>query len=146
MACGSSSYTGRSVVRYYNNASQALTAGAATTLTLAGSKVVNSGAAISVQPGSYEILRTGIYHVSADVTVTGAAAGEFDLQWYMDGVPLPCTLTKATLANAYTNQLHTETDLSFKSCCGCVDHTLTLVATPEAAATVTHICTGIIKE
>lgn len=137
MACGNKSCTcGPSILRTYNANAQTLAAAASLTLTLAGETVVKNGEAITLSPAAYGIVRTGIYHVTADVDVTATAAGAVTLAWYLDGVALPCTQKLATLAEGST-VIHTETDLGFPKVCPCstaISHTLTLVLTSASTA------------
>ena len=96
MACnngnGNRAYQ-KSCVRYFNNAPQLLAADSENVLTLAGAKVVNSGSSIQVEPQSYDTVKIGLYHLAADAVIAATAAGVLTLQWYMDGVALPCTLS-----------------------------------------------------
>ena len=148
MACNGNSKTyQKSCVRYFNNSPQTLAANAATVLTLAGAKVVNSGESIQVEPQSYDTVKIGLYHLAADAVIASSAAGEITLQWYMDGVALPCTLKRVTLPASGNAEIHTETDLELSGCCCCVNHTFTLVATTDstAAGSVIELCTGLLK-
>lgn len=148
MSCsGNSKSYQKSCVRYFNNSPQTLAANAATVLTLAGAKVVNSGASIQVEPQSYDTVKIGLYHLSADAVITASAAGVLTLQWYMDGVALPCTIKRITLPASGNAEIHTETDLELSGCCCCVNHTFTLVATTDstAAGSVVELCTGLLK-
>ena len=148
MSCsGNSKSYQKSCVRYFNNSPQTLAANAATVLTLAGAKVVNSGASIQVEPQSYDTVKIGLYHLSADAVITASAAGVLTLQWYMDGVALPCTIKRITLPASGNAEIHTETDLELSGCCCCVNHTFTLVATTDstAAGSVVELCTGMLK-
>ena len=148
MSCsGNSKSYQKSCVRYFNNSPQTLAANAATVLTLAGAKVVNSGESIQVEPQSYDTVQIGLYHLVADAVITSSAAGELTLQWYMDGVALPCTLKRVTLPASGNAEIHTETDLELSGCCCCVNHTFTLVATTDstAAGSVIELCTGLLK-
>lgn len=134
----------KSCARYYNNNPQTLAANTALQLTIAGSKVVDSGISIETQPASYSTLKTGLYHIAADVTVFASGSGSASLQVFMDGVGLPCTLRSITLV-AGSNEIHTETDLQLTGCCCDVEHTFTFVVTPTVAGNVSQCCTGILK-
>ena len=71
MSCsGNSKSYQKSCVRYFNNSPQTLAANAATVLTLAGAKVVNSGESIQVEPQSYDTVKIGLYHLVADGVIT----------------------------------------------------------------------------
>ena len=150
MACnngnGNRAYQ-KSCVRYFNNAPQLLAADSENVLTLAGAKVVNSGSSIQVEPQSYDTVKIGLYHLAADAVIAATAAGVLTLQWYMDGVALPCTLRKVTIPATGNTETHTETDLALSGCCCCVNHTFTLVATTDttAAGSVVELCTGLLK-
>lgn len=134
----------KSCQRFYNNNAQAFTADTALQLQIAGAKVVDSGISIETQPLSYTTLKTGLYHIVADVTANSAAVGAATLQIYMDGVPLPCTLRSVTLVIGNT-EIHTETDLQLTGCCCDVEHNFTFVLIPTVAGTVTQACTGVLK-
>lgn len=136
----------KSCVRYYNNIDQPFTINSTNQLVLAGSRVVDTGVSIDTQPSSYTITTKGLYHLSADIVVNATVAGDLDLNFYMDGVKLPCTYTQNTLRVGY-NSIHTETDLDIDSCCCNVSKNITLVITTYAAATgdVVHVCSGITK-
>ena len=163
MACnngnGNRAYQ-KSCVRYFNNAPQLLAADSENVLTLAGAKVVNSGSSTqlpaparssmvlsSVPSRSKITVKIGLYHLAADAVIAATAAGVLTLQWYMDGVALPCTLKRVTLPASGNAEIHTETDLELSGCCCCVNHTFTLVATTDstAAGSVIELCTGLLK-
>lgn len=149
MSCGNTNRNcyQKSCQRFYNNNAQALTAGGTLTLTIAGAKVVDSGVSISTEPASYEILKSGLYHVSADVAIDTITAGAVTFSAYLDGVQMPCTIKPITLVADGNAVVHTETDIAFSSCCGCVNHAITFVlASTTGAGTVTNFCSGIIKE
>ena len=70
MSCsGNSKSYQKSCVRYFKNSPQTLAANAATVLTLAGAKVVNSGESIQVEPQSYDTVKIGLYHLAADAVI-----------------------------------------------------------------------------
>ena len=147
MSCGASNNNqyAKSCVRYYNNSTQELTANGSTLLTLAGAKVVNSGISIEAESQSYTIVKPGLYHIAADVTVEATTAGAVTLTWYKDGVALPCTETKQYISATHAGSIHAETDLRLCGCCQ--SHSLTLVATTDDAITgnVSHVCSGVVK-
>ena len=147
MACnngnGNRAYQ-KSCVRYFNNAPQLLAADSENVLTLAGAKVVNSGSSIQVEPQSYDTVKIGLYHLAADAVIAATAAGVLTLQWYMDGVALPCTLKRVTLPASGNAEIQPAQQIC--DCC-CVNHTFTLVATTDstAAGSVIELCTGLLK-
>lgn len=150
MSCFNSSKSRcmKSCARNYNNTSQLFLPESVNVLTVAGAKVVDTGIAIDTEPQSYATAYSGLYHIEADVTIAATTAGAVTLQWYMDGVALPCTYTEQYVAVAQVDTVHLETDLFFESCCGKVNHVFTLLLTADATAAgaVTHICSGVIKE
>lgn len=149
MACGSSKKNPRykSCVRYYNNNTQALAAGATVQLQIAGSRVTDTGVSIETQPSSYTILTRGLYHISADVEINATTGGDVEIIAYMDGVELPCMKKTKTLEVGY-DTIHTETDLEIDACCCSVSKTITFAVKSVSAAigSVVHVCSGIIKE
>lgn len=147
MTCGSKSKSccRKSCARYYNESAQPFAAGQTLQLQLAGARVVDSGIAIDVQPMSYTTLKTGLYHLSADVILDVDTAGSGTIQFYMDNVPLPCTRRTIRLP-AGDNEVHTESDLELTGCCCDVEHTFTLVLTSvDAVGSVIHLCSGLVK-
>lgn len=147
MACSSSNKScyAKSCLRYYNNSAQAFTE-IPTTLAIAGSRVVDSGISIEADASSYTVVKKGLYHISADVEFL-STAGEVTFQAYLDGVALPCTLTKITGVADIEKVGHLETDLQFDSCCCNVNHTITFVISGATGVTgtVNHLCTGVTK-
>lgn len=87
--------------------------------------------------------KSGLYHLSADVTYTPTAAGVAILQLYKDGVALPCAIAQQTVAagNVYTN--HIETDLCLTTCC--VNRPVITLDISGVAGTVNHTCVGAVK-
>lgn len=148
MGCTSSKHKtcrDKSCQRYYNNNSQAFAAGQAITLQVAGNRVVDTGVAIETQGQSMTTLKTGLYHIAADIVATVTAASTGTFQVYMDGVPLPCTLKPLNFI-AGANPVHAETDLELDGCCCDVTHTFTFVFTSgTAVGNITEFCAGILK-
>lgn len=149
MACGNSKHKNcysKSCQRFYNSVTQALTAGQALQLQVAGAKVVDSGISIETEPLNYVTVKTGLYHFSGDVIINVATGGDVVLQMYMDGVPLPCTYRRVTVPSGY-REIHTETDLELDGCCCDVSHNFTFMLTSldTAVGTVTQFCSGILK-
>lgn len=149
MGCGTSKKRAnyKSCVRYYNNAIQTLTTDDTTQIVIAGARVADTGISIEAQPSSYTILTRGLYHISGDIVINATTAGNATFAAYMDGVVLPCTFTNHRLA-AGNNEIHFETDILIDSCCCDVNKTITFAVILDATAvgSVTHVCTGIIKE
>lgn len=151
MSCGNGNGScSKSVARFYNDVTQTFAADATTTLVVSGNQVVLSGKGISVYNNGYTILKSGIYRVSGDIVVTGTAAGLLTFEVYLDGLLLPCTVRKQSIAAGSTSVIHTETEIDFDKVCPCtnsVNHRITFVlATDSAAAgTVDNLCTGVTK-
>lgn len=146
MSCGNSikNRNFKSCERFYNNNSQALTAGTTLVLTL-GAKVVDTGVSIETDTQSYSTVTKGLYHISGDVVITSAVAdGNGTFSVYMDGVQLPCTVRAFTTVDG-SIAVHTETDLYLDSCCCSVNHTFTFVVTSTTAVGTVTNCTGITK-
>ncbi len=148
MGCSSNKHKtcrDKSCQRYYNNNPQSFVAGQVLNLQIAGNRVVDTGVSIETQGQSMTTLKTGLYHISADVVISVTAASTGTLQVYMDGVPLPCTLRDLTLV-AGANPVHVETDLPIEGCCCDVSHTFTFVFTSgTAVGSVLEFCCGILK-
>lgn len=147
MGCSSlrKSCKDKSCQRYYNISAQPFAADETIQLAIAGARVVDSGVAIETEPMSYNITKTGLYHISADVIVDVTTLGSAVFNAYLDGVPLPC-MTRAIRLPVGYNEIHAETDLSFSHCCPCINKTITFTITSEdAVGTVTQFCTGVLK-
>lgn len=150
MSCGNNNSCGKSVARYYNNTTQTFTADSTTTLAVFGNLVVLNGNAISEYNNGYTILKAGTYRISADIVVTGSAAGLLTFQVYLDGLLLPCTVRKQSISAGSTTSIHTETEINFNKVCPCssnVNHKIifALVTDAAAAGTVDNLCTGVTK-
>ena len=92
---------------------------------------------------SIRVNRSGLYHLSADVTYTPTAAGVVITQLYKDGVALPCAIAQQTVTadTVYTD--HIETDLCINTCC--VNRPLITLDISGVAGTVNHTCVGAVK-
>lgn len=132
----------KSCIRAYNNTDQAFTT-ALTPLNLEGTPVVQSGCSLTLNTASIRVNKSGLYHLSADVTYTPTAAGVVTIQFYKDGVALPCAISQHTVAaeSVYTD--HIETDLCLNTCC--VNRPLITLDISGVAGTVNHTCVGAIK-
>jgi hypothetical protein len=132
----------KSSVRVYNANPQVVT-DAATTLTLEGTPVVDTGCSLTLNAGGISVNKSGLYHLSADVTFTPAAAGTATIQLYKDGVPLPCALSQTTAVAATTFTTHIETDLCINTCC--VNSPVITLVISGVAGTVNRLCAGVLK-
>lgn len=132
----------KSCVRVYNNNTQAFVA-SGTQLNIEGTPVVNSGCSLTLNTTNIRINKSGLYHVSADVTFVPSAAGNVSIQFLRNGVVLPCAVAVETVVanNAYTK--HIETDLEIVTCC--VNQPLITLTISGVAGSVSHTCVGIVK-
>ena len=136
--CNNTRYQ-KSIVRAYNNATQTITA-----LALQGAQVVNSGCSVGMETAAYRIRTGGIYHISADVTLTATAAGTATVQIALNTVALLCAVSTVTTAANGTYTVHVETDISVPCCPAAGGRTVTITA-GGVAGTVTHVCSGITR-
>lgn len=141
MSCSKNIYA-KSCVRAYNNAAQPFTA-ALTPLNLLGTPVVDSGCSLTLNPASIQINKSGLYHLSADVTYTATEAGTAVVQLYKDGIALPCAINQNTVAADSTYTVHIETDICVNTCC--VNHPAITLDISGVTGTVNHICAGACK-
>ncbi len=132
----------KSCIRVYNNASQAFTA-ALTPLNIEGTPVVESGCSLHLNTANIRVNKSGLYHLSADVTYTATAAGTVVVQLYKDGVALPCAISQQTVTANGVYTAHVETDLCLNTCC--VNHPLITLGISGVAGTVSHTCVGAVK-
>lgn len=132
----------KSCVRVYNNSDQAFTA-ALTPLNLEGTPVVNNGCSLTLNTDNIRVNRSGLYHLSADVTYTPTAAGVAIIQLYKDGMALPCAIAQQTVTAGTVYTDHIETDLCLNTCC--VNRPLITLNISGVAGTVNHICAGAVK-
>jgi len=132
----------KSCIRVYNNSAQAFTA-ALTPLNIEGTPVVESGCSLRLNTANIRVNKSGLYHLSADVTYTATAAGTVVVQLYKDGVALPCAISQQTVAANDVNTAHVETDLEIITCC--VNRPLITLGISGVAGTVNHTCVSAVK-
>lgn len=132
----------KSCVRAYNNNPQTFTA-TPTQLNLEGIQVVDSGCSLRLDDASIRVNKSGLYHLSADVTYTPTAAGVVILQLYKDWVALPCAIAQQTVTAGDVYTSHIETDLCLTTCC--VNHPLITLDISGVTGTVNHTCVGAVK-
>lgn len=132
----------KSCIRTYNNATQAVTA-TPTIINIEGTPVVKSGCSLGLNVSSIRVNKSGLYHVTADVTFTPTAAGIATIQLYMDGVALPCAIVQETVVAGNTYTKHVETDLCLAVCP--VNKHLIDLRVGGVAGSVTHVCVGALK-
>lgn len=143
MSCNAKSPYAKSCVRVYNNAEQAFVADPATIIALQGDVVVDSGCSLKLNASNVQILKSGLYHISADVTYTPTAAGEAVVQLYRDGIAMPCAISAETVAADTIYTTHIETDILVNVCC--INQPSITVRIGGVAGTVNHICAGVLK-
>lgn len=141
MSCSNNQYA-KSCIRVYNNTTQTFTADV-TPLNIEGTPVVQSGCSLTLNTASIRVNKSGLYHLSADITHTPTAAGVIVVQMYKDGVALPCAISSETVAAGSTYTTHIETDLVITTCC--VNHPLITLSISGAAGSVSHTCVGVVK-
>lgn len=139
--CNKNPYA-KSAVRVFNTAAQPFTADT-TTLTIEGTPVVDTGCSLCLNPASITVDKSGLYHLSADVTFTPTAAGVAIVQLYRDGVALPCAISQLTVAAGTIYTTHIETDLCINTCC--VNRPSISLRIGGVAGTVNRTCVGAVK-
>lgn len=132
----------KSCVRVYNTNPQTVTA-TATTLVLQGVAVVDNGCSLELNPSSISMLKSGLYHLAADINFTPTAAGTFVVQLYKDGVPLPCAIAQDTAEADNAFAAHVETDICVNACY--VNKPEITLVVSGVAGTVTQTCVGALK-
>ena len=140
--CNNTRYQ-KSIVRAYNNATQTITDDQ-TALALQGAQVVNSGCSVGMETSAYQIRTGGVYHISADVTLTATAAGTATVRIALNAVSLPCAVSTVTTAANGTYPVHVETDINVPCCPAVGGRTITITA-GGVAGTVTHVCSGVTR-
>jgi len=105
--------------------------------------VVQSGCSLTLNTASIRVNKSGLYHLSADVTYTPTAAGVAIIQLYKDGVALPCAISQRTVTAGTVYTDHIETDLCLTTCC--VNRPLITLDISGVAGTVNHTCVGMVK-
>ena len=132
----------KSCIRVYNITPQVVTADAQT-LNLEGTPVVKSGCSLTLNTASITVNKSGLYHFSADVTITPTAAGTSVIQFYKDGVALSCAIAQNVSEVGNTFTTHIETDLCLNTCC--VNHPVISLVASGVAGTVNRLCVGALK-
>ena len=132
----------KSCVRVYNPVDQAFAATAAP-LVLKGTTVVNTGCSLCAEATDIKVLNSGLYHISADVTITPTASGIVTIQLYKDGVALPCAIVQQTVTSGDAYALHVETDACINTCC--MNNPLITVQLSGVSGNVNELCVGMLK-
>lgn len=132
----------KSCIRAYNNETQDFTA-STTVLNIDGTPVVDTGCSLSLNTASIRVNKSGLYHISADVTYTPTAAGTATIQFFKDGVALPCAVNTQTVVADNTYTSHIETDLVIQTCCAI--RPLITLTIGGVTGTVAHTCVGAVK-
>lgn len=152
----------KSCIRCYDNENQDLNT-VATPVSIDGVTVVDSGCSIQLQNQGFQIVKSGLYHISADVTVTAGSTSSASatsssattissasssnlvtVQLYKSNQALPCAIAKATVSG--TDTIHVETDLYLVACCA-QQPVITVNVNGATAVTnaITHVCAGCTK-
>lgn len=135
----------KSCERFYNTTPQTFAADETITLQIAGSKVVDSGIAIETDASSFNVGKSGLYHIVADAIVLTTTAGSGTLRILKNGVPLPCSARLVSLPLGAATEIHTETEIILDCCC-CGSNTFTFeFVSDTAAGSVISLCTGVLK-
>ena len=132
----------KSCIRVDNPVDQPFTAAVAP-LTLEGTPIVNSGCSLVLNRASIQVVKSGLYHFSADVIITPTAAGLVTFQLYKDGAALPCAIAQETVATGDAYSMHIETDLCINTCC--VSNPFITVTIGGVTGTVNNLCVGALK-
>lgn len=135
----------KSSAQTYNATIQALTA-VATPLSL-GSVITDTGISLTPSSAGITVNKSGLYRISADITITSTAAGIIDLQAYINGTARPETLREVTVPAAGNTVIHLETVAYISACCA-MTPVITIVGntTGAAAGSVTLLAVNVIKE
>lgn len=122
------------MLEYYNTAEQALTANTAIEFP---NKVARTNCVVAVTNGTtFTISKPGYYRIKYDGIVEASAAGEIEVQLYINGTAVPYVYTAMTAAAASdVVPLSLETILRVPCSCAAVDNTknITIVNTGLAA-------------
>ena len=132
----------KSCIRVYNATAQTIT-DAVQTLILEGTPIVNSGCSLTLNTSGITINKSGLYHISADVTISPTTAGTSVIQLYKDGVAIPCAIAQDTAEADNIFTAHIETDLCLNVCC--VNQPVITLVVSGVAGTVTNVCVGALK-
>lgn len=135
----------KSSAQTYNGTAQALTA-VASPLIL-GAVITDTGISLTPNAAGITVNKSGLYRISADVTITSTAAGIVNLQAYINGVARPETLRAVTVPAAGNTVVHLETVAYISACCA-MNPIITIVGNAEGAAagSVSLIAVNVIKE
>lgn len=132
----------KSVVTAYNNTTQAYTANG-TQINVLGQTAVDAGCSVNAVNGGFNILHSGTYRISYDVTSTPTTAGAQTLQMYNNTLAMPCAVTtNTTVANAAITQ-HVETTVYIPVCCN--NQPTITVNIAGVAGNVTHVCANVTR-
>jgi len=143
MSCGINNQYAKSAQTAYNNAAQAITANAVTTIAILGTQVCDTGCSIDTSASAFTVLKGGLYRFSYDVTYTATAAGTAVIQLYNGTVALPCAVAQVAAEADGVYTTHIETVLTLNSCCGvrpAINAGITGIA-----GTVSHVCASAVR-
>lgn len=143
MACLKNSHY-KSAVQLNNQTAQALTA-TPTALAL-GAILTDTGVSLTPNSSGVTVNKSGLYRISADITITSTATGIVNLQAFINGVARPETLRAVTVPAAGNSVVHLETVAYISACCA-MNPIITIVGSTSGAAagSVTLISTNVVK-
>lgn len=135
----------KSSVQTYNAVAQALTA-TPTALNI-GAAITDTGISLTPSISGVTVKKSGLYRISADITITSTAAGIVNLQTFINGVARPETLRAVTVPAAGNSVIHLETVAYISACCA-QSPIITIVGNTvgAAAGSVALIAVNVIKE
>lgn len=115
MSCSNKNYQ-KSAQMAFNNVSQpVVTEG--TVLNILGTRATDTGCSVSTVTNGFQVCNSGLYRISADVTLNQTAAGTSTVQILKDGVALPCCASIDTYETANIATQHIETVICVSTCC-----------------------------
>jgi len=143
MSCNNTNQFAKSAQAAYNNSTQAITAVGVTTIAILGNKVCDTGCSITTNTSTFNVLKSGLYRFSFDITLTATTAGTAIVQMYNGTVALPCAVAQVTADADSAHTTHIETVLPLNSCCGV--RPAISVGITGVAGSVTHVCGSAVR-
>lgn len=132
----------KSAQETYNNAAQTIAA-TPTILNILGVLTTDTGCSIDTNPGNFAISGSGLYRISADVTITPTAAGVAIVQLGQDNDVLREAVTQQTVAAGSVYTMHAETVRFIPVCCS--GRPIITVQAGGVAGTVSHVAANAVK-
>jgi len=141
----------KSAVQFYNSNTQPIVLAdtqANPAILSLGSKVTDTGVAISFSSSGIDISKTGLYRISADIRFGGGTAGSITTAMTLNGVVLPETVTSETIGAAGTfSSVSIETVRQLNLCCVNTDDIIGFIAYSDgdAIGSVSSISGNVVK-